>query len=164
MTTLAPVEIERICRTDEPSDSGMYREVWFLGDVVIKRDNTDGRTNQAEYNFYQEFTGGHFTVLGHSWEVRLPKTEMIGDYIVMERVRFPKLEVGAQSPIHGKWECNYCTYNHAQWEHESECFANELLECLDYYMTNAWGIYDIHQGNFMYDIYTRTVWVIDFAQ
>lgn len=162
MTTLAPVEIERICRTDEPSDSGAYREVWFLGDVVIKRDNRDGRTNRAEYEFYEQFTGGSFDVLGHSWEVRLPKTEMIGEYIVMERVRFPKLEVGARRTW--EWECNYCTYNHANWEHEPECFGNELLECLDYYMTNEWGIYDIHQGNFMYDIYTRTVWVIDFAQ
>lgn len=164
MTTLAPVEIERICRTDEPSDSGMYREVWFLGDVVVKRDNNGGHSNRAEYDFYQNFTGGTFDVLGHSWNVCLPKTEMIGEYIVMERVRFPKLEVMGRDRLTDKLECNYCTYNHADWEHESECFGNELLECLDYYMTNVWGIYDIHVGNFMYDIYTRTVWVIDFAQ
>lgn len=163
MTALAPVEIERICRDEAPSDSGLYRAVWFLGDVVIKRDNTDGLTNRAEYDFYQNFTGGSFDVLGHSWNVRLPKTEMIGDYIVMERVRFPKLEIDSYSHLSCRWECNYCTYNHADWDHESECFGSELLECLDDYMTSEWGIYDIHQGNFMYDIYTRTVWVIDFA-
>lgn len=162
MTTLAPVEIEHLCRTDEPSDSGMYRDVWFLGDVVVKRDNCNGRINREEYDFYQEFTEGSFDVLGHSWKVCLPKTEMIGDYIVMERVRFPKLEIYAQST--DKLECNYCTYNHADWEHEPECFGNELMDCLDDYMTNVHGIYDMHEGNFMYDIYTRTAWVIDFAQ
>lgn len=160
--TLDPVEIDRVVRDSHPSDSGCYREVWFVGDVVVKRDDNGGETNGDEMYFYETFTGGSFvTKNGDVWEVRLPQTAMVGEYLIMQRVRYPSLE--------SCWDmgkCNFCTMTPDDWRylHEETCFGNNLHRGFSQYMQIEWGLDDMHTGNFMYDIYTRTIWVIDFAQ
>lgn len=162
--TLDPVEIDRVVRDSHPSDSGCEREVWFVGDVVIKRDDAGGETNRDEMYFYENFTGGSFvTKNGDVWEVRLPQTAMVGEYLIMQRVRHPSLEVCWDLDA-GK--CNFCTMTPVDWgySHEETCFGNNIYRGLSRYMDHDWGLYDIHPGNYMYDIYTRTIWVIDFAE
>lgn len=160
---LDPVQIEQVVTSDEPSDSGSYREVWFFGDVVIKRDDNAGETNRDEMDFYSNFDESKtFDVQGHQWRVRLPQTAMVGEYLVMERVRFPKLETKYSST-----ECNFCEPVRQPWGYamcQDDCFGYTLFRNLETFMSNQWNIWDTHSGNFMYDILTRTIWFIDFAQ
>lgn len=162
--TLDPVEIDRVVRDSKPSDSGLFRDVWFVGDVVIKREGYGSDINGDEMYFYDHFTGGSFvTENGDVWEVRLPQTAMVGEYIIMERVRHPSLEACWDLDT-GK--CNFCTMIPVDWgyTHEETCFGDSLSHSFAMYMAHEWDLHDMHTGNYMYDIYTRTIWVVDFAQ
>lgn len=170
--TLDPVQIEKV--VSSPSDAGgSYRDVWFFGDIVIKQDDDGGSTNRQEYDFYQSFEGGSFMFEGEEWEVVLPKTSMVGNYIIMEKVEHPHLVVTFT-------ECEFCfprtittkfyniflkkteTYSHK--EHDERCKGIAFIQALDSYMSWNHFINDTHEGNFMVDAENNRVYFVDFAQ
>lgn len=170
--TLDPVQIEKV--VSSPSDAGgSYRDVWFFGDIVIKKDDDDGHTNRNEYEFYQTFQGGTFMFEGEEWEVILPETSMVGDYIIMEKVEHPHLVVTFS-------ECEFCvrqtvrvkTYNiflqkmetYSYKEHDGRCKGIAFIQALDTYMSWYHYINDTHEGNFMVDAENNRVYFVDFAQ
>lgn len=170
--TLDPIEIERVVSSSPSDTNGSYRQVWFFGDIVIKRDNTGGRTNRNEFAFYEAFEGASFEFEGEDWEIVLPKTALIGEYIVMEKVEHPFLE------IDGGGNCGFCkmkkeVYKHLDWEgkefshtyytHADECCGIDFLFAVDNCMSEL-GIGDTHEFNFMVDAENNRVYFIDFAQ
>lgn len=91
MKTLTPEQCERTIAT--PShDSGAYREVWLLDDVVIKRGD---QGNEAEWRGYQHFLslteGQHALTTADGRHYRVPHMERLvvgGEVtIVAERIK-----------------------------------------------------------------------------
>lgn len=162
---LTEPKIEKIVSSPS-SANGSFRDVWFFGDIVIKKDRDNTYSNvgcRAEYQNFLKFSKmeATFELDGQKWSLRFPETSMIGDYLIMQRIPFPDA-----SPEH----CDDCEpieedfgggvyYTHGGWG----CFLEELEEAVDEACRDNFGIQDMHSLNFKYDIDNRTVWLIDFA-
>lgn len=171
--TLDPVQIEKV--VSSPSDAGgCYRDVWFFGDIVIKKDDCGGDVNEGEYLFYCQFIPSSFEFEGETWTVELPKTAMIDEYIIMEKVKYPHIELSD-----GKKGCDFCTMEketHSYIDfagnktirtykrHSDNCSGANFIVALDNHMSWEHEISDTHAGNFMVDIENNRVIFVDFAQ
>lgn len=156
-------QIEQVIKA--PSDAaGSFRDVWFFGDIVIKRDKKDtwGTAGCAiEYERSKELSDTTFKFRGETWSLRFPKTSMIGDYLIMERIYGESASAEVCTDCKPSYE-NDGEYSY--WYHTSEgcCFLSDL----DNVVNNiCWrlGIYDMHDLNWRFDRELRTVWVVDFA-
>lgn len=156
-------QIEQVIKA--PSDAaGSFRDVWFFGDIVIKKDKKSTIHGHSgcvqEYERSKELSDTTFVFRGETWSLRFPQTSMIGDYLIMERI------YGESASAEFCKDCKPTYYEDglwSYWEHTGEdCFTSELdaevqCVCLDL------SIYDMHELNFRFDRELRTVWVVDFA-
>lgn len=154
--------IECVVRTLPPSASGWYRNVWFYGDIVIKCDNGNLMgACAAEYYNYLEFEDFEFERGGETFYVRFPETVMIGEYLIMRKIDFPFLkhadDFGCPDAPIGKTVCNYD-------EHRDSHRHGILANWIEDELYDRCNISDMHTGNFKFDVYTNTFWIIDFAE
>lgn len=155
-------QIEKV--VSAPSDAvGSFRNVWFFGDIVIKKDNceTVGRSGcRYEYERSKILSDTTFEFRGETWSLRFPKTSMIGDYLIMERI------YGESASAEFCTDCQPAYKpdgEYSYWYHtDYYCFTDELDGIVD---EVCWGleIYDMHDLNWRFDRELRTVWVVDFA-
>lgn len=166
--------IEKVVRTEPSSASGAFREVWFIGDVVVKRDGNSGETNRGEARNYEEFKareGVYFCEetqslawhngvpkdrLGpnkrHAYNIRFPKMFMVGDYLVAERVRHP--HPCAEHREKYGFRCGNPVVC-------ADCRASGDIQEI---MEMEFGIGDMHGGNFCYDAETNTAYIVDIQE
>lgn len=161
-TVLDHHQIEKV--VSAPSDdAGSFRNVWFFGDIVIKKDKDNTRIGagcRSEYNRSKELFDTTFEFRGETWSLRFPETSMVGDYLIMERI------YGESASAEFCTDCNPFYENedgYPYWDHTgNDCFTVELDSIVD---EICWGleIYDMHDLNWRFDRELRTVWVVDFA-
>lgn len=152
-------EIERVT-SSFPSDYGCTRNVWFFGDTVIKVCKY-GNANIREYaNFVENDGEIHgFEFNGDDWVVALPKTSMVGKYLIMEYISSP----------HG-WankDCPYCVNEDGSRDGASyDMHINECVQMIHIkvdLVANRLGLKDMHLDNYRVDWENKIVWLIDFA-
>lgn len=154
------IELAEVTR-GVPSASGYYRSVWFFGDdLVVKRDHSDHGACQAEYERYLTIHDFSFRRNGELFHVRFPETVMIGDYLVMKRVKHEFLKDAWSGECPDKPAgSDYCKRQIHREEHRSGILEEMIASELE----NRFGILDMHCENFMFDEKTNTFWIIDFA-
>jgi len=185
MTTMTVEAIEKFKESTESSDSGAYRSVYFFGDDLVIKDDGSGpncdpgwSANHREFQNSKKFKPGTFTDKdGMTINVAFPRTEMVGGYLISERVKFPS----GRSAF--PCNCNYYDRRSQYWYQRDEAYRRggideaDKVAPVEHYVScptatllrirkvieKAYGLGDCHGDNWMWDKDTNTAWVIDFA-
>ena len=166
--------IEKVVRSGPSNASGAYRDVWFVGDVVVKRDEDHGETNRGEVRNYEKFKAreGVYTrevpqsIAWHNgapkdrlgpnkwiaYNIRFPEMFMVGDYLVAERVKFPH-PCAEYKEKHGI-RCGHMDIC-------EECRAAYDVRAI---MRDEFSVSDMHGENFCYDAETNTAYIVDIQE
>ena len=179
------LDVEKIT-AKAPSSGGAQRDVWFVGDLVIKKDQYEGdHYCEAEYeNYcaYIEETKPRKFRFGREWgTIRFPEMTRVGDYIVAQRAKgehlpYQKAECPTpeckNSPTrcpkfrkrgHVAADCWDCYL--AKWSgHDKTCRYGKIMAGVEKYAAERLGLEDMHNENFLWDDATKTAWLIDIAE
>lgn len=133
--------------SDRPSTSGQCRRVWLLPEqgIVIKKNRTDAAAHryaveacQREVTNYNNFGREEYTIYVEGFgdiTVKFPETVMVGDCVVQEMV--------------------YGEHAEGPDDFDLALAVSEFGASL--------GLTDIHDGNFLWDEMSMTVWIVDFS-
>ena len=181
-------QIEKIT-SKAPSSGGVQRNVWFVGDLVGKKDQygeDEPYCKQEHRNFLifrdlERKKGVQKFRFGRAWgTIKVPEMVLTGDdCIIAERAAGEHLlywakdcpeaackdrknkcpEAGNHDPI---W-CNDC-YEYRFATHVKGCRIGKIIQGVDNYAERYLGLEDMHHENFLWDEETRTAWLVDIAE
>lgn len=129
-------EANKVVRDSNSSGSGCYREVWIVGDLVIKRNIAAGYDCNSEeltnYHIVKNDFPRTVTFFGTAVKIDIPEMTMLGEYLIAKYI-------------------------------DGEHFEKPTVETdvVDRFMSERYGLVDIHEGNVIFD--GDTYWVVDLG-